>query len=227
MEKTVTIVEDEASLAKILAYDLKKSGYAVTIFHDGELAATAIPQQPTQFYIVDWMLPHRSGIELVAIIRQYHPHAYIVMTTAKDDEMSVVEGLDSGADHYMTKPVSNRELIAHLQAFMRRQSQIPSIPSPSTLEPALMIDTDKRIVSYRHTLINLTKIEFDLLHLFTQHPQKVFTRDYLLNTIWGFNYDGSSRIVDVHISNLRIKLPSDAGQIISIRGIGYRYEPSV
>jgi len=225
MDKTVTIIEDEISLAKILAYDLKKSDFEVVVFHDGEIAAQAIPTQPTNFYIVDWMLPHRSGIELVAIIRRHFPHAYIVMTTAKDDELSVIEGLESGADHYMTKPVSHRELIAHLQAFIRRQStQLQATPE---FKPTLKIDSEKRIASLHDQVLNLTKIEFDLLNLFTQHPQKVFTRDYLLNTIWGFNYDGSSRIVDVHVSNLRLKLPKEAGQIISIRGIGYRYEPSV
>lgn len=227
MEKTVMLVEDEISLAKILAYDLKKNGYEVTIFHDGELAAQAIAHQFFTFYILDWMLPHRSGIDLIPLIRTHQPTGYIVMVTAKEDELSVVEGLEAGADHYMSKPISHRELIAHLNAFIRRHEQAQ--PITSTSRPAvttLLIDVDTRKAVFDQHELALTKIEFELLHLFHTHPQRVFTRDYLLNTIWGFNYDGSSRIVDVHISNLRLKLPPNAGELISIRGVGYRWEPA-
>jgi len=227
MERTVMIVEDEMSLAKILAYDLKKNGYLVHVYHDGASAAQAIEREPVSFYILDWMLPHISGIDLIPIIRKHHPTAYIVMVTAKDDELSVVEGLETGADHYMTKPISNRELIAHLNAFIRRQEQHTMVSPPPSPKTHLTIDPETRKVIVDEQELSLTKIEFDLLYLFHQHPQRVFTRDYLLNTIWGFSYDGNSRIVDVHISNLRLKLPPNAGELISIRGVGYRWEPMV
>lgn len=222
MEKSVMIIEDEISLAKILSYDLRKSGYTTTIYHDGQSAEQAIPTAMCDFYIIDWMLPKKSGIELIPLIRHHHPNAYIVMTSAKEDELSRIEGLESGADHYMAKPISHRELLAHLSAFIRRNNP----HTQNDVIKSLDINTVTRTVTFRNQPIELTKLEFDLLVLFTSNPKRVYSRDYLLNSIWGFTYDGSSRIVDVHISNLRIKMPEELGQIVSVRGIGYRWEPA-
>jgi len=218
MERHILIIEDEPSLGRILRFDLESAGYRVTVATDGAEGYRKAHEELFDCLIVDWMLPKLSGIELIKRLREEKHNEIIILLTAKTTELDVIEGLSSGADLYLKKPFSSRELLAQLKSLFNR----------------FTTNRDGRIQygeitifpkEYRLTIGALepkvTKREFELLLVLFENEGKLLTRDYLLNTIWGFDYDGSTRIVDVHISKLRNLLAMTAYEINSVHGVGY------
>ncbi len=219
MNPNLLIIEDEASIASLLKYDFKNLGYNVTVAKDGQEALECFEMQSYDVMIVDWMLPHYSGIDLVKMFRAKGSEALIMMLTAKDEETDILEAFEAGVDDYMSKPFSPRELSARISAHLKRfkrQTQDNVIKIED-----LMIDLEKRSAYINQVKISLTKKEFDLLYLFLKNFDRVLSRDTILNDIWNFDYDGDSRIVDVHVFKLRTKLDSSRIKLESERGVGY------
>jgi len=214
----ILIIEDETSLARILQFDLENAGYQVVIAHDGLTGLELAQSHTFHCLIVDWMLPGLSGVEIIKKLRTNHHQEVIVLLTAKNTELDVIEGLSAGADIYLKKPFSSRELLAQLKALFQR-----FVPIDNALQQHddVTIDADEHQIIIRDKVTKLTKTDFALLQFMFNHKGKLLTRDTLLNEIWGFEYDGSTRIVDVHISQLRTILLPTTYEIRAIHGTGY------
>jgi two-component system alkaline phosphatase synthesis response regulator PhoP len=214
----ICLIEDEISIAKLLMYDLKNAGYTVTHFANGVDAKFGINTQKFDVFIVDWMIPQLSGIELVKMIRHSKSEAIILMLTAKDEESDVLEAFEAGVDDYIRKPFSPRELLARLSAHVRKhQTNDQKLISYHDVECNLLT----RELFVNQQLVSCTKKEFDLMAYLLSNANIVLTRDDILNELWNFDYDGDTRIVDVHIFKLRTKLESSSLTIESKRGVGY------
>lgn len=219
MNKRMLIVEDEASIRSLLNYDFKSLGFDITLCVDGAEALEAIEHKEYDIILLDWMLPYYSGLELTQKFRASGVDAIIFMITAKDDEADILEAFNAGVDDYVTKPFSPRQLGARVQAHLRRQGNKPK-QSVITHENMVM-NLDKRNVKIDGVKLELTKTEFELLHLLLDNYEKVLSRDFILDQIWNFDYDGDTRIVDVHIFKLRNKIEGSQVEIGSERGVGY------
>ena len=228
--KTVLIVEDEDNLLAPLTYNLEREGYRVVTATDGGEGLELAREESPDLVILDIMLPTMDGIQVCRILRS-ESGVPILMLTAKGEELDKVLGLEMGADDYMTKPFSMRELIARVKAMLRRAELSP----PSTdgrnggviTSGDLSIDVEARKVSLGDASIKMKPKEFDLLTLFAGHPGKAFTRDDILDRIWGGKDNIDRRTVDVHVRWIRQKLGEGDGaprRIITIRGHGYRFE---
>ncbi len=214
----VLLVEDEEGIRKLISYDLKMAKYEIVMCEDGKDALEKGLSGDFDIMILDWMLPSMSGIELVRSFREKGLTSVIIMLTAKDEEEDILEAFDAGVDDYVSKPFSPRQLLARMQAHVKRLNR----KSTNVLTLAnLSLDKGKREVHVDGKLIDLTKKEFELLEYLLQHPNVVLTRDNILNEIWDFDYDGDTRIVDVHVFKLRAKLNHSNVNIKSIRGVGY------
>lgn len=214
----ICLIEDEISIAKLLMYDLKNAGYTVTHYANGVDAKFGINTQKFDVFIVDWMIPQLSGIELVKMIRHLKSEAIILMLTAKDEESDVLEAFEAGVDDYIRKPFSPRELLARLSAHVsKHQTNDQKLISYHDVECNLLT----RELFVNQQLISCTKKEFDLMAYLLSNANIVLTRDDILNELWNFDYDGDTRIVDVHIFKLRTKLESSSLTIESKRGVGY------
>ena len=197
----ILLIEDEDNIRKIIAYDLKKEDFDVLI--------------------IDWMLPHVSGIDIVKKLRSEHIDAIFIMLTARDDETDILYAFEQGVDDYITKPFSPRELLARVNAHLKRQNR----KQEKRLSVGdLSMDMKRREAYIGERMMTLTKKEFDLLEYFIQNKDIVLSRDSILNDIWGFDYDGDTRIVDVHVFKLRNKLNASHVHIRSSRGVGYLLE---
>ena len=217
----VLLIEDEENIRKIISYDLRKAGHTIVESGDGQEALDIALKQPFDVLIIDWMLPHVSGIEIVQKLRTQHVDSVMIMLTARDDETDILYAFDQGADDYVTKPFSPRELLARVNAHMKRQSK----RMEKDLEIGeLRINLKRREALLKDELLTLTKKEFDLLEYFVSNKNIVLSRDAILNDIWGFDYDGDTRIVDVHVFKLRTKLQGSNVHIKSSRGVGYLLE---
>lgn len=223
----ILIVEDEKPIADILKFNLEREGYQVECIHDGNEAIESAINQPPDLMILDLMLPGADGIEVCRQVRQ-HEDFPIIMLTAKDSELDKVLGLEIGADDYVTKPFSNRELLARIKANLRRTTQRKkrSIKSDSSTYTVgdLQIDENSFTVKKNGKTIDLTQREFELLLYMSKHVNQVLTREHLLQSVWGYDYFGDVRTVDVTIRRLREKIETDPGApeyIITRRGIGY------
>ena len=215
----ILIIEDDDGIRRLLRYDLSQFDYQVDSAKDGAEAIKYVDKMNYDVIIVDWMLPVYSGIELVKRFRASGKTSIILMLTVKDDESDILEAFDAGVDDYMTKPFSPRELTARIRAHLRR---INVEEDREILEIGnILINLNQHTVSIDGMKIMLTKKEFDLLLFLVKNLNIVLTRDQILNEIWNFDYDGDSRIVDVHIFKLRKKLIEAKLQIESIRGVGY------
>jgi len=214
----ICVIEDEQSIARLISYDLKNAGYEVSIVHDGAQAKEIGLRENFDVFVIDWMLPHVSGIDLVRHFRQHHVSAIMLMLTAKDEETDILDAFEAGVDDYMTKPFSPRELLARIKAHSKRVA--PSSKAKNQFED-ILIDDAKRQVLVNSKVLTCTKKEFDLLTYLVNNHDIVLTRDDILNGLWNFDYDGDTRIVDVHIFKLRAKLEDSACEIASIRGVGY------
>ena len=225
MDEKILVVDDEQPIADILEYNLKKEGYNVVVAYDGEQALEKVEQEEPDLVLLDVMLPQRDGMEVCREIRKKY-NMPIIMLTAKDSEIDKVLGLEMGADDYVTKPFSNRELIARVKANLRRHQQIAAKEDEVTeiTIGALSIRPDAYIASKRGEPIELTHREFELLYYLAKHQGQVMTREHLLQTVWGYDYFGDVRTVDVTVRRLREKVednPSRPAWIITRRGVGY------
>ena len=217
----ILLIEDEDSIRHLISYDLKNAGFDVTGCSDGASAREKGLNESFDIMIIDWMLPEISGIELVRLFRGKGIDSVMMMLTAKDEEEDILEAFEAGVDDYITKPFSPRELLARIQAHVKRIVKT----SRRVLEMGgLTMDLGSREVSVNGQPVSLTKKEFELLEYLLRNPQIVLSRDNILNEIWDFDYDGDTRIVDVHIFKLRNKLQGSGVKIASLRGIGYKLE---
>lgn len=227
---TVLVVEDERPLAQVVADYLVRAGYDAFQVHTGPEGVTAARDRDPDLVILDLGLPGLDGVEVCRQIRTFSD-CYIVMLTARDDEIDKLVGLGVGADDYITKPFSPRELVARTQAALRRP-RASKLPPSSGLErtelrfAGLTLDLDAREVHIGDTPAALTRTEFDLLATLAQQPRRVFTRRQLVDTVWGESWVGDEHIVDVHIAHLRRKLgddPAETRYVDTVRGVGYRF----
>ncbi|WP_226668669.1 response regulator YycF [Metabacillus litoralis] len=227
MEKKILVVDDEKPIADILQFNLKKEGYTVFCAYDGQQALDMVEEQKPDLILLDIMLPIKDGMEVCREVRKKH-EIPIIMLTAKDSEIDKVLGLELGADDYVTKPFSTRELLARVKANLRRQQAIEISGSKGQTNEitigSLVIHPDAYVVSKRGETIELTHREFELLHYLAQHIGQVMTREHLLQTVWGYDYFGDVRTVDVTVRRLREKIednPSHPTWIVTRRGVGY------
>ncbi|EST54734.1 PhoP family transcriptional regulator [Brevibacillus panacihumi W25] len=227
----ILVVDDEVSIVKLLQFNLEKSGYEVVTAFDGMQALDMVKSEQPDFIILDLMLPKMDGMDVCKTLRQEKILTPILMLTAKDDELDKIIGLELGADDYLTKPFSPREVIARVKAILRRIQVTPeAAPSPEHLVIAMgeiRIYPEKYEVYRQDTKVELTPKEFELLLYLANHQGRVLTRDQLLNAVWNYDFIGDSRIVDVHVSHLREKLEDDTKNpryIKTVRGLGYKLE---
>jgi len=217
----VLFVDDEVNIRKLVSYDLKHAGFDYDVCENGEEALNLIHQNNYDVCIIDWMMPKLSGIDLVKQIRLESYDAILFMLTAKDEEEDIVEAFEAGVDDYMRKPFSSRELILRINAHLKRLKQENS---QSRVIGDCVLDINKRTCFLNNEPIFLTKVEFDLFLYFIDNKNKVLSRDDILNELWNFDYDGDTRIVDVHVFKLKSKLKSKTFEFRSIRGVGYNLE---
>ncbi|MBM3180052.1 MAG: response regulator transcription factor [Chloroflexi bacterium] len=235
MTESILIVEDEISLQETLAYSLKKEGYAVEVIGDGRSALESARKMRPDLIILDIMLPEMDGFEVGRILRK-EMSAAILMLTARDDEIDRVVGLEVGADDYLTKPFSMRELLARVKAQLRRTRLLReemrqtgiSEPKHETLKfENLTVNLTRREVTLNDEPIQLKPKEYELLLFFAEHKGQMLSREFVLERVWGWDFIGDSRTVDVHIRWLRQKIEKDAAnpvRIVTVRGGGYRFE---
>ncbi|ADF42044.1 response regulator YycF [Priestia megaterium] len=227
MDKRILVVDDEKPIADILKFNLQKEGYEVFCAYDGVEALEKVEEVQPEMILLDIMLPQKDGMEVCREVRKKYDMP-IIMLTAKDSEIDKVLGLELGADDYVTKPFSTRELLARVKANLRRHQQVAVPTEESETNEitigALVIHPDAYIVSKRGETIELTHREFELLHYLAKHIGQVMTREHLLQTVWGYDYFGDVRTVDVTVRRLREKIednPSHPMWIVTRRGVGY------
>jgi DNA-binding response OmpR family regulator len=220
----ILVVEDEPMVAEVVERYLRRDGHDVTLAFDGQAAIEEFVRAPSQLVILDVMLPRLDGMAVCRRIRSTSD-VPIIMLTARGDERDRLTGLDLGADDYVSKPFSPRELAARVRAVLRRTRQAPS----RRLEfEDLVIDGASRTVDVRESPASLTSREFDLLYHLARHPAQVFSREQLLATLWGDDFEGDTSTVTVHIRRLREKIerdPSRPRHVRTVWGVGYRFEP--
>ncbi|SFI82228.1 response regulator transcription factor [Thermoflavimicrobium dichotomicum] len=232
MAKKVLVVDDELTIVKLVQFNLEKEGFSVESAFDGEMALNMIENQVPDLIILDLMLPKVDGLEVCRRVRNKQKHIPILMLTAKSDEFDKVLGLELGADDYLTKPFSPRELTARVKAILRRMEALKEREESEETKTELrvgdlIIDPEGYEVMKHGKVIDLTPKEFELLLYMVNHRGKVLSRDQLLNAVWNYDYIGDSRIVDVHVSHLRDKIEEDSrnpAYIKTVRGIGYKFE---
>ena len=216
----ILVIEDEHSIQKMIHYDLTQLGYQVVLASDGLSGLQLARNESFDLIVLDLMLPKLSGLEICKALRRENHPAYIIMLTAMDEEMQKIEGLDAGADDYITKPFSPRELAARIKAALRRSERKEK---PVTLQHQdITLDTLSYEAYLKGEKLNLTLKEFELLQYLIENKGIVLSRDQLLKTLWGYGYDGDTRVVDVHIFKLRDKIDPDANLIKTVRGVGYK-----
>jgi two-component system alkaline phosphatase synthesis response regulator PhoP len=227
MKEKILIVEDEKDIIKMLDYNLKKEGFKTLSAHDGENALDLVNRECPDLVILDLMLPGIDGLEVCKTLKNNTKTVSIpiIMLTAKSQESDKIIGLELGADDYVTKPFSPRELIARIKAVLRRIKEKDKLPEMLKIGD-LSIDFSKISVAIKGKPIELTAKEFELLKTLINAKGRVLSRDYLLDTIWGFDHamEIQTRTVDVHIRTLRKKLKSEAKRILTVKNYGYRFE---
>ncbi|MCT4593369.1 MAG: response regulator transcription factor [Anaeromicrobium sp.] len=224
-EKNILVVDDEIHILELLKYNLESNGFSVVTAEDGQEAIEKL-EENIDLVLLDVMLPILDGIETLKIIKEKKKNLPVIMVTAKGEEIDTVIGLEVGADDYITKPFRIRELIARIKAVLRR-SESQGEKKEETVEITIediKINEESREVSIKDEKIDLPKKEFELLLLLVKNKEKVFTRESLLEKIWGYDYYGETRTVDVHIRNLRKKLEGSkvSSYIKTLRGVGYK-----
>jgi two-component system, OmpR family, alkaline phosphatase synthesis response regulator PhoP len=234
MSKKILVVDDEQSIVTLIKYNLEQSGYSVITASDGEEGKNKAIEETPDLMILDLMLPKMDGIEVCKELRQQKVLLPILMLTAKDDEFDKVLGLELGADDYMTKPFSPREVVARVKAILRRSqaTQETNDPPSETIKEysevaELKVYPEQYEAYFQGRLLELTPKEFELLLFLVENKGRVLTRDQLLRAVWKYDFAGDTRIVDVHISHLRDKIETNTKKpvyIKTIRGLGYKLE---
>lgn len=235
MAEKILVVEDEPTLQETIAYNLKKQGYDVEIVGDGHAALEAARSMDPDLLLLDIMLPGLDGFEITRVLRR-EMNVPIIMLTARDDEIDRVVGLEMGADDYLTKPFSMRELMARVKTQLRRsrlhQEELDRHIEKTTSQKILTfgdltINATRHEITLRDEVLPLKPKEYELLLFFAEHRGQMLSREFILERVWGWDYIGDSRTVDVHIRWLRKKIesdPSNPERIITVRGGGYRFE---
>ena len=223
----ILLVEDEPDLADPLAYLLRREGYEVEISEDGPGALEAFRARGADIILLDLMLPGMPGTEVCRQVRQASG-VPIIMLTAKDSEVDIVVGLELGADDYITKPYSSRELLARMRAVLRRVVQAEAEVDERVLEGGrVTLDIDRHTVAVDGSEINMPLKEFELLEVLMRNAGRVLTRGQLIDRVWGSDYFGDTKTLDVHIKRIRSRIeqnPGDPAMLVTVRGLGYRFE---
>jgi DNA-binding response OmpR family regulator len=229
-EATIMLVDDEESIQKLLTYPLEREGYTVVQARDGEEALRRFAEQPVDLVVLDVMLPRLDGLEVCRRLRTGSA-VPIIMLTARDDEVDKVLGLELGADDYITKPFSIREFRSRIRAVLRRAGLRADRAADGAIEAdGLAIDPAKRAVTVDGERAQLTYVEFEVLHTLASHPGRVYSRQALLEAVWGDSAYREPRTIDVHIRHLREKIEADPREpvyIFTVRGVGYRFRDAV
>ena len=225
----VLVVEDEESFSDALSYMLRKEGFEVSVAATGTSALTEFDRSGADIVLLDLMLPEMSGSEVCRQLRS-RSHVPIIMVTARDSEIDKVVGLEIGADDYVTKPYSPRELVARIRAVLRRQlGGDTGEHSPPTLAAGpVRMDVDRHVVTVSGSAVPLPLKEFELLEMLLRNAGRVLTRGQLIDRVWGADYVGDTKTLDVHVKRLRSKIepePSNPRYIVTVRGLGYKFEP--
>jgi DNA-binding response OmpR family regulator len=223
----VLVVDDEPMVREVLARYLEKEGYAVEIAEDGERALLAYAKEQPDLVLLDLMLPRVDGLEVFRRMREQAPTA-VIMLTARGEETDRIVGLELGADDYITKPFSPREVVARVRTVLRRSAPPTAEPRRVVTAGELEVDGPRREARLRGEPIRLTRKEFDLLYLFASDPGRAFTRSELLEEVWDFAWDGDTSTVTVHVRRLREKIeedPSNPRHLVTVWGVGYRFDP--
>ena len=222
----ILVVEDEVSFSDPLSYLLRKEGYEVSVAETGSEALEDFARAGADLVLLDLMLPGLSGTEVCRALRQ-RSNVPVIMLTAKDSEIDKVVGLEIGADDYVTKPYSSRELLARIRAVLRR-GQEPEDLLPSTLEAGpVRMDVERHVVSVAGRPTQLPLKEFELLEMLLRNAGRVLTRMQLIDRVWGSDYVGDTKTLDVHVKRLRAKIepdPAEPRHIVTVRGLGYKFE---
>ncbi len=223
----ILVVEDEQSFSDPLSYLLRKEGYDVAVAETGPAALEEFDRVGADLVLLDLMLPGLSGTEVCRQLRS-RSAVPVIMLTAKDSEIDKVVGLEIGADDYVTKPYSSRELLARVKAVLRRGQESDDL-SPATLEAGpVRMDVDRHVVTVSGSHVALPLKEFELLELLLRNAGRVLTRHQLIDRVWGSDYVGDTKTLDVHVKRLRSKVESDPGtprHLVTVRGLGYKFEP--
>lgn len=226
----ILIVDDEQSILNLVSAYLRPEGYEVHTATDGPAGLKAARSLKPDLIVLDIMLPGLDGIELLTQLRR-ESDAYVIMLTAKTEETDKIIGLSVGADDYLTKPFSPRELVARIKAALRRYGKSGAMPDTRILNfNRLRIDPEARLVWKDNAQVDLTAIEFDLLHTLAEHHGRVLSREQLLEQVWGHDFYGEERVVDVHLGHVRKKIednPAQPDYVITVRGVGYRFARGV
>ncbi|CEG23220.1 Alkaline phosphatase synthesis transcriptional regulatory protein PhoP [Planococcus massiliensis] len=230
MLNKILIIEDEHSIATLLSYNLVQAGYETIVAYDGKEGYEMAMSEKPSLIVLDLMLPSMDGVEVCKSLRQQKINTPIIMLTAKGDEFDKVLGLELGADDYMTKPFSPREVVARIKAVLRRVQAAPAEAQDSSA-PLIMgnlaVYPERFEVFLNEEQIEFTPKEFELLVYLMENKNRVLTRDQLLSAVWKYDFAGDTRIVDVHISHLREKIEENSRKplfIKTIRGLGYKFE---
>ncbi len=222
----ILIVEDEAALAEPLAYLLTREGYETVVASDGLAALTEFDRAGADLVLLDLMLPGLPGTEVCRELRQ-RSAVPIIMLTAKDSEVDIVVGLELGADDYVTKPYSTRELLARIRAVLRRQTDAGDLDDSVLAVGPVRMDVEKHQVTVDGAVVAMPLKEFELLELLLRNAGRVLTRGQLIDRVWGADYFGDTKTLDVHVKRIRSKIepdPSNPRMLVTVRGLGYRFE---
>ena len=223
----ILVVEDEESFRDALSYMLRKEGFEVVLADTGPAALEEFDRHGADLVLLDLMLPGLSGTEVCRALRA-RSNVPVIMLTAKDSEVDKVVGLELGADDYVTKPYSTRELLARIRAVLRRRGE-PEDLAPATVEAGpVRLDVDRHVVSVAGEEVAMPLKEFELLELLLRNAGRVLTRGQLIDRVWGSDYVGDTKTLDVHVKRLRAKVepePATPRHIVTVRGLGYKFEP--
>ena len=222
----ILLVEDEIALSDPLSFLLEREGYEVEVAADGPSALVAFDQHGADLVLLDLMLPGLPGTEVCRELRA-RSNVPIIMLTAKDSEIDIVVGLELGADDYITKPYSTRELLARIRAVLRRRLEVEAFDESVLEGGRVRMDVDRHTVEVDGEPVAMPLKEFELLELLMRNPGRVLTRGQLIDRVWGSDYFGDTKTLDVHIKRIRSKIerePSEPVQLVTVRGLGYRFE---
>lgn len=218
--QTILVVEDDSKIARLLELELRHAGYAVTVATDGRTGLERALSDDVDLVLLDVMLPQMSGLEVVRRLKEERPLLPVLMVTARGDRYDKVSGLDLGADDYITKPFEIEEVLARIRAFLRMRQLVRQDHSEQVLTyETLTVDVNRHEVYCDGKKVELTRREFDLLVFFLENPERVLTRDQLVEHVWGFDYYGDTNVVDVYVRYVRKKLTGS--WIQTVRGVGY------
>jgi two-component system response regulator RegX3 len=222
----VLVVEDEESFSDALSYMLRREGYEVDVAATGPEALTSFERSGADLVLLDLMLPGLSGTEVCRELRT-RSHVPIIMVTARDSEVDKVVGLELGADDYVTKPFSSRELVARIRAVLRRGAEPEELLTSTVEAGRVRMDVERHVVSVDGAQVPMPLKEFDLLELLLRNAGRVLTRGQLIDRVWGADYVGDTKTLDVHVKRLRSKIepdPANPKYLVTVRGLGYKFD---